>query len=113
MTDVTAGDDSERNITGCKIHSKRQQQHIDTHHAVYIMDDVNKLHMATTRWGQICCVCMKQRCDFIYLCILCISPLLSSQNHWDTIKIAHLEEMLLYRCYITMFWLTYIVCSLT
>lgn len=69
MTEVTAGDDSEKNITGCKNHTKVQPQHKDTHHVVYIMDVVNKRRTATNKMGQIYCVCMNQRCDFIYLCI--------------------------------------------
>lgn len=66
MTDVTAGGDSERDTTGCGFYSSNT---LDTHYAVYIMDDVNKPHMATNKMGQICCVCMKQRYDFIYSCI--------------------------------------------
>lgn len=62
-----SGDDSEGGITGCKLHSKVQQQHKDTHHAVDIMDYVNKLRVATNKMGADL-LCLHEAQIWIYLC---------------------------------------------
>lgn len=102
---------SGRDITGCGFYSGNKQTRI-TLCTLWMM--WTSYAWRQTRWGQICCVCINLRYDFMYLCIYAFfSSSIESESLWYNENktlwgdVAEPLETLNHR-YIPIFWLNQI-----